>query len=1064
MSSPGRVLRSDRNGIIGWFVENPIAANLLMIVVIVLGLMQASSLQKESFPSMEPNSITISVTYDSGSAQQAEEGIAMKIEDQLEEVSGIKTISSSSTASGATITVEKVDDYDLDTLLDDVKAKVDAISTFPADAKNPVISKAVREEHAIWLQLYGGADRATLQSLGYRLKLDLLANKYVSRVTTSGWIDPMMVIEIDEGKLQAYGLSLSNVESAVNATSSDTMSAVLNGDNVYLQLKSSSQAYYKKEFAAIPLLTTKDGHQILLGDVARVVDTFDDTTSVLSRFNGGNSVALEIIASDDDDITESVEGALAVVKEWRDDGKLPAGVQLATWHDHSVNIKQRLALLGKNALSGIVLVFVLLAAFLNLTVAFWVAMGLPFIFFGTLYFMGLSFLDLSLNEFTTFGFIMALGIVVDDAVVIGESVYTVRRREGDTKASTIKGTMLVAVPTLFGVFTTVAAFYSLTQLSGRMGQLYSQFAIVVSVCLVLSLIESKLILPAHLSHLNTGRSKSNSPYLALWHKVQLVTGFCLQWFNEHIYRRVIELALVHRYTISIIFMAVFVLVISMPLTGQVRLSFFPDVAGDTINGELVMQNDASFGQTHLALFQLEQQARQADAELRGEGGESGIASLQILSEADRSGKVTVELTAAPPYGLSQFTNRWRELSGLPEGVRTVSIQSRHQMVDAFRMELRSNDDQELTGAGAQVKSFLQAIPAVSGIEDNLEPGMPQLHIELNQQGRALGLTTDMLSQQIYQAFTGQVVQRYQRNSDEIEVKVRYPEASRANPADVLTANIRTSDNTVLPLDSVATVTYGYTRDTIARIDGKRAVYVSSDVDKDMLSATELVAKVQHELVPQLKRRYPGLDVQFAGEAEQQAETEHSMVNMSLMALFIIYVLLAIPLKSYVQPVLIMMAIPFGVVGAILGHWYNDIPLCILSLNGIIALSGVVVNDSLLLVTCFNSLRKEQKDADPKELISIACRSRLRAVLLTSFTTYAGLMPLLGEKTRQAQFLIPAAVSLGYGIMFATVITLILIPSLLMIQLDVANFLARIKGRLAAAGPQAKPTFDDPAAS
>ncbi|WP_051309100.1 efflux RND transporter permease subunit [Desulfogranum japonicum] len=1055
MNSSGKLRGGDGYGIIGWFVENPIAANLLMIVVIVLGVMQAANLQRESFPSTEPNSITISVSYDSGSAQQAEEGIAMKIEDQLEGVNGIKNLTSASTASGATVTVEKLDDYNLETLLDDVKDKIDAISTFPADAKNPVISKSQREEHAIWVQLYGEADRATLQNLAYRLKLDLLSNSYVSQVNTAGWIDPMMVIEIDEGKLQAYGLSLSDVESAVNATSSDTMSAVLNGDNVYLQLKSSSQAYYKTEFAAIPLLTTNNGHQVLLGDVAEVADLFDDSTSVLSRFNGVNSVALQVIASDDDDITETVSGALEVITEWRDGGKLPTGVELATWHDHSINIKQRLALLGKNAFSGIVLVFVLLAACLNLTVAFWVAMGLPFIFFGTLYFMGIPCIDLTLNEFTTFGFIMALGIVVDDAVVIGESVYTVRRGEGDTKASTIKGTMLVAVPTLFGVFTTVAAFYSLTQLSGRLGQLYSQFATVVTVCLLLSLIESKLILPAHLSHLNTRRSKIGNPYLALWQKVQVATDFCLEWFNEQIYRRVIECSLSHRYTISILFLVVFVLVVSMPLTGKVRLSFFPDVPGDTINGQLAMQNDASYGQTHAALSQLEQQALQADEDLRGDGAASGIASLQVLSEADRSGKITVELAPDSPYDVKSFTNRWRELAGQPEGARTVSIQSRHNTIDAFRMELRSNDDQELIAAGEWVKTYLLDIPAVSGIEDNLEPGMPQLHIELNQEGRALGLTTDMLSQQIYQAFSGQIVQRYQRNSDEIEVKVRYPESSRGNPADVLMANIRTSDNTVLPLDSVATVTYGYTRDTIDRINGKRAVYVSSDINKEMLSATELVTKVQQELVVQLKRHYPGLDVHFAGEAEQQAETEHSMINMFLMALFIIYVLLAVPLKSYVQPLLIMMAIPFGVVGAILGHWYNNLPLCILSLNGIIALSGVVVNDSLLLVTCFNSLRKENHGSAPEKLIGIACRSRLRAVLLTSCTTYAGLMPLLGEKTRQAQFLIPAAVSLGYGILFATVITLILIPSLLMIQHDVASLMVRIKEKLTTAGQQAK---------
>lgn len=329
---------------------------------------------------------------------------------------------------------------------------------------------------------------------------------------------------------------------------------------------------------------------------------------------------------------------------------------------------------------------------------------------------------------------------------------------------------------------------------------------------------------------------------------------------------------------------------------------------------------------------------------------------------------------------------------------------------------------------------MQATAGISGIEDNLAPGQPSVNLILNEQGRSLGLTTDMLAGQVLQAFNGRVVQRYQRNSDEIEVKVRYPESERQNPADITNARIRTADGNVVPLSSVATTTYGYTRDTITRIDRKRAVYISADVDKDIVSSTELVQQLKRDVVPEIKAQYPGLDVHFAGEAEQQAETQSSMVEKFILAMLIIYILLAIPLGSYIQPVLIMTAIPFGILGAILGHWINDISLGILSLNGIIALSGVVVNDSLLLVSRFNDIK--QSEANVKHAISIACRSRLRAVLLTSVTTYAGLMPLLNETSMQAQFLIPAAVSLAYGIVFATVITLILIPSLLLIQIDI----------------------------
>ncbi len=1036
-------MSSVRRGIIPWFARNSVAANLLLILVILLGVMASGKIRKEAFPSLEPDSLTVSISYDSGSAKQSEEGLAIKIEDQLEDVSGIKSVTSASTGSGTTVTVEKQTDYDLDVLLRDVKAKVDAISTFPADADNPVIEKSEREEHALWLQLYGDVNRSTLQTLADELKKDLLANAKVSRVSISGWLDPLMAIEIDEGRLQAYGLSLSAIEDAINDNSSSPMTAVVSNKQLYLQLKASRQAYQGIDFAALPVLTTSSGSQVLLGDIATISDTFADEGTVLSRFNGHNSIGLQVITTGLDDISDSVAGARSVVAQWRANGRLPKGVELSSWYDRSTSITERLQLLVKNAISGIIMVFILLALFLNLNVAFWVAMGLPFIFFGTLYFMGDSFAGLSLNEFTTFGFIMALGIVVDDAVVIGESVYTMRRKLGDTVENTIAGTQRVAVPTLFGVLTTVAAFFAISQVSGHMGQLYSQFATVVAICLILSVIESKLILPSHLAHLNTRRETSRNPLLRLWQKIQHGADNSLTWFNDNCYRPLIDLALHFRYAVIVLFIGILALVMTMPLTGLVRMSFFPAISGDTVNVELTMRNDTSYGQTQAVLTMLEQQALQVDRELRqGTDTPTGIANLQVISSASQSGTIKLETSKNAPYDIMTFTRNWQKLAGLPEGVKSLSIQSSHHMVDDLRVELRANDDDVLTAAGGQLKQRLQQIAGVSGIEDNLDPGQPQLQLQLTQQGRALGLTTDMLAEQILQGFSGQVVQRFQRNSDEVEVKVRYPEAKRQTVSDIMQANIRTSDGTVLPLSTVATVNFGYTRDTITRIDGERAIYVSADVDKEIISSTELVTQLKKELIPQLTRQYPGISFHFAGEAEQQAETETSMVQMFVLALLMIYFLLAIPLKSYIQPLVIMTAIPFGIVGAILGHWFHDLSLGILSLNGIIALSGVVVNDSLLLVSTFNDIKEGEDDLHTA--ISYSCRSRLRAVLLTSFTTFAGLLPLLWETSMQAQFLIPAAVSLAYGILFATAITLILIPSLLLIQHDLARILGQLR--------------------
>lgn len=1036
-------LAPDR-GIVAWFASNSVAANLLMILVILLGVFSLSSLRREAFPSIEPDTINISISYDSGSAKQSEEGLAMKIEEQLEGVSGIKSITSTSTGSSATVMVEKQSDYDLDTLLLDVKAKVDAISTFPVDAKNPVIEKAEREEHSLWLQLYGDSDRQTLQQLADNLKDDLLGQAEISRVSISGWLDPMMVVEIDEARLQAFGLSLSDVEDAINSGSSTPLTAVLRNDNTYLQLQASKQAYTATEFAALPLITTADGRRIRMGDVTRISDTFDDSSSVLSRFNQHESIALQVLTAGNDDISDAVNAAREVAEQWQGTGKLPATVQLATWYDRSTNINDRLDLLVKNAIGGIALVFVLLALFLNVQVALWVAAGLPFIFFGTLYFMGDNFLGLTLNAFTTFGFIMALGIVVDDAVVVGESVYTERSNHGDTLANTVRGTMKVAVPTLFGVFTTVAAFFALSQIEGRLGVLYSQFAMVVTLCLILSIIESKLILPAHLAHINTRKSASTNPISALWTRCQHAADSGLNWVNERCYQPLIQQALVHRYAVVVLFTTLFILVMTMPFTGAVRVSFFPDIPGDTARAQLTMNNDASFGMTHANLLAMEAAAYTADAQLSGRSDRSFIDHLQVMSTADQSGQITLEINDEAPYDINQFTRQWQQLVGMPEGARTVVVQNTPRQVDALRIELRADSDDTLSKAGAAFRSELALLNGVSGIDDNLQPGQPQLNLELTALGKSQGLTTNELAKQVLQSFSGQVVQRYQRNSDEIEVKVRYPEDERRNAADVLNARVRLNDGTVVPLSSVARVSFGYTRDSITRIDNKRAVYVSADVDKEVLSATELVARLEADVAPRMERQFPGLDIHFAGEAEEQAETATSMEKMFALALLAIYMLIAIPLRSYVQPLVIMTAIPFGVVGAVLGHWLNDLPLGILSLNGIIALSGVVVNDSLLLVARFNEIRSEHNSL--QKAVTVACSSRLRAVLLTSITTFAGLMPLLGETSLQAQFLIPAAVSLGYGILFATVITLILIPALLRIQHDIHDVLSRFLQR------------------
>lgn len=1030
-------------GIIGWFAANSVAANLLLITVIILGVLSFSKLRQEGFPSLEPNTIRISVIYDGGTPSMAEEGIALKIEEALEALPGIQRMTSTSNKNGSSVSVEKESNYDLDVLFTDIKTEIDAINNFPSEAEKPVITKARRQDHAIWVQLYGDAESATMQALAERIKVDLLAKDAISDLTISGKEDILLSVEVEEVTLQAYGLTMTDIANAINAESSSPLSTSLRNDQKVMRLSVANQAYSVADFAKIPLLTTADGAVIRLGHLASIKNTFDDDSAVLTRYNQQNSLGIQVLMDEYGDVSRIVEQAQQVADEWQASGLLPANVHLETWYDKSLLIKERLSLLTSNAMSGIAMVFFILALFLNIRVAFWVAAGLPFIFFGTLFFMTDSFTGLTLNQMTTFGFIMALGIVVDDAVVIGESVYETRRRHGDTLVNTVRGTTKVAIPTLFGVLTTVATFTALSNIEGRMGQIYAQFGTVVTICLLLSVVESKLILPAHLAHLNTHR-KTGTGWRFIWINIQAKADNALQGFNQHIYRPAIKKALAFRYAVVLGFVALMILVMGMPMTGAVRISFFPSIPGDVVSARINMQKDASFGQTHQNLLQLEAMALQTDREL-SQGADSNIKSLLLSSSNDLSGSITIQLDTDGTYTAPQFVKRWKVLSGSPEGVRQLSIRSSREMVDNLNVELKAWDDDSVVAAGLAFKAALKQMPGVSGIDDNLSPGEPQLRFELTEQGRALGMDTAALSKQIFQAFGGSSVQKFQRNKDEVTVKVSYPKDQRQTQADILQAKIRTPQNTVLPMSAVAKIIPEYAQTDITRIDGLRAIYVTGIVDKEVIAANELVDHLKATVVSDLLKIYPDLTIYFGGEAEQQAETTNSMAQMFFVAMLAIYALLAIPLRSYIQPLLIMTAIPFGIVGAILGHWLNDLTISVLSLFGVIALSGVVINDSLLLVSTYNDLRKTGMGVT--DAIIESCTSRLRAVLLTSITTFAGLAPLLSETSRQAQFLIPAAAALGYGILFATVITLLLTPSLLMIQEEIRSLLIALKTKL-----------------
>lgn len=1038
---------NENKGIIAWFTTNPVAANLLLFSVIVMGILSLSQLRKETFPSLEASTITVSTTYNSGDPIQSEEGISLKIEEALEGIDGIKRVTSLSNASGSRVTIEKESGYDLETLYSDIKDEVDALNGLPTEADKPVVLKEKRARpHVIYVQLFGDADRQLLQKTSQNLKSDLLQDPNISEVNIIYELDPYLSIEINKDKLKAYGLTLSDVENTINKESGVAMSSSLRNGEKTVRIKGVEQSYTVDEFGELAILSNEKGVVLRLKDIAEISNGFDEDDFALTRYNGKNAMTLEVVMGENSDIEKSAIAANKVAEKWKTNNYLPSNIEITTWKDSSETIKDRLSLLVNNALTGVIMVFVVLALFLNITVAFWVAAGLPFVFFGTLFLMTGSFADLTINQMTTFGFIMALGIVVDDAVVIGESIYSTRQKEGDSIRSTIKGANKVAIPTVFGVLTTVASFMALSNIEGGLGQIFAQFGTVVTICLLLSMVESKLILPSHLAHVNTHKKESKYNIIA---KIQKGSDAALMVFNNKVYEPLIDFCLKAKTFVILAFIAVIIAIGSMPMNGTIRISFFPSIPGEQVRASLSMLQDVSYNQTADNLLLLERTAMEADRQLLEKYNsikETEINNILVTSNSDTSGSIEVVFDSEPDYTAKEFADLWSSLTPRLEGSKKLNIRSTRAMVDNFNIELKSINSEDVYDAGESIRSYLEKVNGVSGIDDNLTQVVPQYRIELNEQGRALGLTPTTITSQVFKMFGGGTAQRFQKNNEEVTVSVRYPKEDRQTLMDILNADIKLTNGSSVPLSSVANVVSTYQQSSLTRIDNKKAIYVTASVDKDVISSNELVEKVKSDVVYQLQVKYPHLDVKFSGEAEQQKEAIDSIEIMAFAAFIAIYALLAIPLKSYVQPLLIMTSIPFGIIGAILGHYIAGLSLSILSLFGILALSGVVVNDSLLLVSKYNDLVKE-KSLSTHDAIIESCKSRLRAILLTSFTTFAGLLPILSETSMQSQFLKPAAASLGYGILFATLITLVLIPVLLMIQENVKNFLSESKNKV-----------------
>ncbi len=1060
--------------LIAWFATNPVAANFLLLVVVAGGLVTGDRIRQEVFPEVRIETITVQVPYPGAAPEEVEEGICVKVEEAVQGVEGIRRMTSTAAEGMGVVVIELERSIDVERALDDVKAEIDAIDTFPDDAEEPLVAQAVMRTQVITVAVAGDVAERTLRELGQRVRDEIVALPGITHAELANVRDYEISIEVSELVLRRHGITFDDVVRAIRASSLDLPGGSIKTRGGEVLLRTKGQAYRAPDFERIVLLARPDGTRLLLGQVARIVDGFEDA-DVVTRFDGEPAVLVQVFRVGEQgalDIAAAVKEYVAATRP-----RLPAGVALTTWEDNSLLLRARLDTLINNARVGFVLVLVVLALFLRLRLAFWVGMGVPVAILGTLWLMPM--LDVSLNLISLFAFLLVLGILVDDAIVVGENVHTHQQQMRDPLRGAISGTTEVSIPVIFGVLTTMAAFFPLLVIPGAMGKITASIPLVVVTALVFSLIESQLILPAHLAHGEVG-AEPRTAVARRWAAIQRAVAEGLQRFVRGVYQPFLRRALEWRLLTAASALALVIVTIGMERGGWVRFVFFPEVESDNVVAFVTMPLGTPAATTAEAIAALERSAEEVTRELDAGGATSeGNIVRHMLTSVGRQpfrerqqndrrgtagpaissghvGEVNMELAPAELRRVSsaEIAARWRERTGaIPDAVEVAFISSLFSAGDAIDVELRGANVERLTEAAEALKDRLATYPGVYDVADSYRGGKMELKLRVKPVAEAEGLALADVARQVRQAFYGEEVQRVQRGRDDVRVMVRYPEASRRSIGDLEQMRIRMPDGRALPLRTVAAVERGRGYAVISRTDRQRVVSVTAGVDESVITANEVVADLRATVLPDLLAAHPGVGYSLQGEQREQADFLSNLLRQFMTAMLVIFGLLAIPLGSYVQPLIIMAAIPFGMVGAIFGHLLMGASLSMFSVIGMVALSGVVVNDSLVLVDYVN--RRVRDGISVVEAATSSGAARFRAVLLTSLTTFVGLSPLLLERSLQAQFLIPMAISLAFGVLFATFVTLILVPTLYLLLDDAQRVVDRWRGR-AGVEPTAEP--------
>jgi len=1079
-----RIFGSLMENVIHWFSRNHVAANFIMLLVLVLGISTWFGIRKEIFPETSVGVIAISVPYPNATPLEVERGVVIPIEEAIQDLEGIDRMGSTAAQNVGVVTLEVDSNFDLRQLLDNVKTRIDAVDNFAENAEQPVYEEILLKMQVLNVAVSADTDEGTLRGLAEQVRDELLNLEDVTQVEIAGTRPFEIGIEVSETRLRELGLTFDAIANAVRLSSLDLPGGSIKTAAGEVLIRTEGRRYSADEFASITVSTQPDGSVLKLGEVATITDGFEEV-DLETRFDGRPALLVKVFRTGNEDTLKVAAAVKKFINE-RAPTILPAGVELEVWKDDSVLLDGRLKLLGKNGLTGLILVFIVLALFLRPSLALLVSIGIPVSFAGAVLLM--PYTGISINMISLFAFILVLGIVVDDAIVVGENVFSRMRKGEDPKIAAPKGTHEVGMVVIFGILTTAVAFTPMLGLSGVSGKIWPNIPLIVIPTLIFSLFQSKLVLPAHLALL-----RKLDPDRPLGPIMRFQNRFSrgLEGFINRFYRPLLRVALEARYLVLLIFVAVFAVVMAVPANGWLKFQFFPAMEADVITAKLELAEGVAIADTAAVINRMEAAARQLEEEYGGaddgrpfvrhiltsignqpfQVGFDGIAGTPTDTHL---GQVTCELrTDRGGVSVDSVVSRWREIVGPVPGAVVLTFASEAAGGgNAIDLEISGPDEDRLAEAAQVITDALDAYPGVIDISSSNRPGKRQIEIEILPRGEALGLRLGDVARQVRQGFYGEEAQRLQRGRDEVKVMVRYPKDARESLADLENMRIRTRTGEEVPFSAVATASFGRGYSAIRRADRRRAVSITADIDAlSAANATEVVASLEEgtkevkqttlgnftawlkalagkEPEPTeigalgiLKRDFPEVSYGFQGEQKDQRQSVQEIMRGFLLALLVMYVLMAIPLGSYVQPLIIMSVIPFGVVGAVIGHIIMRTDLSIMSMCGIVALAGVVVNDSLVLVDYVNRWRK--KGGTLVEAAWEAGAARFRPILLTSLTTFAGLTPMLFETDLQARFLIPMAISLGFGILFATLITLILVPCIYLVLEDIR---ARLLGK------------------